>query len=37
MSSPYVKAGLQRAGFSKGPGKPLPDLTLKLAQARRLQ
>jgi hypothetical protein len=37
MSSPYAKVGLQRAGFAKGPGKPLPDLTLKLAQARRLQ
>jgi hypothetical protein len=35
MSSPYAAVGLQRAGFTEGPGKPLLDL--KLAQALLLQ
>jgi hypothetical protein len=34
MRDPNLKTGLQRAGFRRGPGHPLPDLPQKLAMAR---
>jgi hypothetical protein len=34
MRNPNLKTGLQRAGFRRGPGRPLPDLPQKLAIAR---
>jgi hypothetical protein len=34
MRNPNLKAGLARAGFRRGPGRPLPDLPQKFAIAR---